>query len=251
MRIRSIPDLQQYPAFKGRFIVDTFRGQIRVRSWPRKQTQATKDKNQNRIRWFIAAREMAKYAEPNQIAVSKEATKGTGIYPADLQMMAAAGNLIPSIKGDPDDYTKWQPTLGPIVFQGVRLPLNADQAKAAGGSLDLIWALPDFTTGDFWNPAAPTLLTIPANVSKVIVWAGLKADMTSSGNVIFRIINSGSGGGASFFIVQGADIHVAIPTGPIAVAQGDELRANLFSQKSGTIEKSANTFFALQVVEAS
>lgn len=250
MRIRSIPDLQNFPAYRRKFIVDTFRGQIRVRSWPRKQSAATKRKNANRIKWFKAAREMAKYAEPGQIILSKDATKGTGLYPADLQLMAAAGTLIPRIAADPIDYTTWQPRIEPVSFQGIRAPLAADQANAAGANNPLIWGLPIFQTTAFWAPGLPTRFTIPAGITKINLTAGYLLVAEAGGDYQITIRKNGTTGWAANRHASASTRVVSVTTGPVLAVATDYWEADIFTAAAATARVHTSTFFALEVLEA-
>lgn len=250
MKIRSIPDLQNFPAYRGKFIVDTFRGQIRVRSWPRKQSQITKDKNGNQLRWFGAARQMAKFAEPNQQALAIATAKGKGLYPGDLLMMGAAGTLFQTIVGEPVDYTKWQPRIEPVSFQGIRTTLAASQTWGTGAPVIAIWGLPEFQSTQFWTAGDPTHIVIPPNIQKVqltccirytggnptFMFASIQKDDTQALNLKF-----GHEGGSS---------RMTCLTGPIAVAQGETFRVRCSTNVAGTMLKEGEVFFALEVLEA-
>ena len=249
MKIRSIPDLQGFMALKGRIIVDTYRGQVRIRSWPRKQSAETKRKNGNQIRWFKAAREMAKWAEPSQINLAKDVVKGTGLYPGDLQMMAAAGNLIPVIFNDPVNYTKWQPRIDPVSFQGIRAPLEANQTLVVNLRIVAVWGLPDFQTTEFWTPGDPTHYVIPQGVTKVAVMTSTKLT-TNSAPFAFTEIDFNDGLAINLTQVGNTTGGRALcATGPITVTGGNTFSVNVFSSIAGILDKNSVTWFTLEVLE--
>lgn len=91
--IKPGPANRRGPAHTGRVIVDTYRGQIRVRSWPRKQTAAERAKKRDREEWFRQANILTKYVIPEQAIIAIEATRGTPFMPRDLLVMAMAGRV--------------------------------------------------------------------------------------------------------------------------------------------------------------
>ena len=238
-------------ALKDRVIVDTYRGQVRIRSWPRKQSAETKRKNANQIRWFTAAREMAKWAIPSEINASKLVAKGKGFYPGDIQMMAAAGNLIPVIHGDPQNYEKWQPFVDPVSFQGARCALAADQTWTSGASPIAVWGVPQFQSTEFWNAGAPTLFTIPPDILKVRVTGAIHyvgamptfifAELQGPGNVPIYLNLTTPGTGS----------RMLVDSGPFAVDQGDTFRIRCFANATGVIKADPPTWFTLEVLETS
>ena len=249
MKIRSIPDLQSFIALRGRVIVDTYRGQVRIRSWPKKQTEAHKAKNANQIRWFAAAREMAKWAIPSEINASKLAAKGKGFYPGDIQMMAAAGNLIPLIHGDPDNYEKWIPRLDPVSFQGIRALQNANQAVPASTNIYPIWGVPAFQSAQFWTAGDPTHFVIPAGVDKVQLAC---AGQFTGGGSTFNFMEIQINDITAIFLdgpYGGTSRRWYCATGPLAVVQGDTFRCRVFSNVAGTIHATSVAWFTLEVLE--
>lgn len=236
-------------ALRGRIIVDTYRGQIRIRSWPKKQTAAHKAKNANQIRWFAAAREMAKWAAPHEIAETKKAAKGSGLYPGDLQMMAAAGNLIPVIHGEPANYEKWEPRLEPVSLQGAHLPLAANQVISASTNTLAIWGVPHFQTVQFWTAGDPTKIVIPANVVKVNIHLGFFISGTTAGNLTVVILKNAATGAARANQRTSTAAGQSCSTGPIAVTPGDYFTARFNSNIGFTLRKDGSTAFQVEVLE--
>ena len=80
-------------SFKGVVMVDTVRGSLRVRRWPKKKSAATLEKMRFNMDRFRQAQQLAKYA-PDVLQISaRDAVKGTPLYPRDIMTMAMYGRL--------------------------------------------------------------------------------------------------------------------------------------------------------------
>lgn len=193
---------------------------------------------------------MSKYAEPGQAILAKDLTKKTGLYPGDLLMMAARGNLYPKVVDGDDEYTTWQPRIDPVTFQGARAPLSANQTIVASTALYAVWGLPNFQTTAFWDAGDPTKLTIPQGITKVVVTFQMIASFATAatgGPIIEK--NTGT------FLGQENPNSVTTLsgqccTGPIDVIAGDFFRGRVFCNKGGTLLKNDRTWITLQVLEA-
>jgi hypothetical protein len=250
MRFRATPALQRGPALRGRVTIYAQRGQIRARSWPKKKKKPLSPKQQNWVDWFRVTRRMSKYAEPGQQALAKELTKGTGLYPGDLLMMAARGNLYPRLVDGDDEYTTFQPKLEPVMFQGARAPLAANQVIAAGVFTKLIWGLPTFQTTAFWAAGQPTRFTIPTGVTKVNVSSAVWGPFPGLFDYFMLIRINGA---AAQVIRSGRAINnfgEECETGPLNVVATDYLEVEVSAGLGGTIQKIAATWFGLEVLEA-
>jgi len=91
--IRDIPVARRGPSYRGRVMIDTVRGVIRVRRWPKKPGPPRSAKQLWQMDWFTQANLLAKYADPMSQVAAKEMTKGTGLYPRDVLLKAMAGRL--------------------------------------------------------------------------------------------------------------------------------------------------------------
>ncbi|HDZ44101.1 MAG TPA: hypothetical protein ENH80_09185 [Phycisphaerae bacterium] len=74
-------------------MVDTVRGTLRVRKWPKKYGKARSALQAWWIDWFKQANKLAKYADGMAQARAIEMTKGTGLYPRDVMLSAMRGRL--------------------------------------------------------------------------------------------------------------------------------------------------------------
>jgi len=74
-------------------MIDTVRGVLRVRKWPKKRGPPKSAKQRFWIDWFTQANLLAKYADPMSQVRAIEMTKGTGLYPRDVLLSAMRGRL--------------------------------------------------------------------------------------------------------------------------------------------------------------
>lgn len=74
-------------------MVDSVRGVLRVRKWPKKRGPPKSAKQAFWVDWFIQANRLAKYADGMSLARAIEMTKDSGLYPRDVLLMAMRGRL--------------------------------------------------------------------------------------------------------------------------------------------------------------
>lgn len=74
-------------------MIDTVRGVLRVRKWPKKRGTPTSERQLFWIDWFRQANLLAKYADPMSMARAILMTKDTGLYPRDVLLKAMRGRL--------------------------------------------------------------------------------------------------------------------------------------------------------------
>ena len=91
---RGIPRSQRLPGFAGRFVVDTVRGVLRVRAWPKKRGTPKSAAQLFWIDWFRQANLLAKYADAQSMISAIELTKGSRWYPRDILLKAMRGRLL-------------------------------------------------------------------------------------------------------------------------------------------------------------
>ncbi len=93
MILRSIPRAQRMASIRGRVMIDTVRGVLRVRKWPKKRGTPKSALQRFWIDWFTQANLLAKYVDGASAARAIEMTKGTGLYPRDVLLEAMRGRL--------------------------------------------------------------------------------------------------------------------------------------------------------------
>lgn len=91
--LRVIPRKARHPALSGRMVIDTVRGVLRVRKWPKKRGPPKSERQAWWVDWFRQANALAKYVDPRQQEAAIVMTKGTGMYPRDLLLKAMRGRL--------------------------------------------------------------------------------------------------------------------------------------------------------------
>ena len=231
-------------------MVDTYRGQIRIRAWPRKRGKPKSEAVRAQNAWFKGANKLAKVVEPLQQNLAIAMTKGTGLYPRDLLLRQMAGGT----------YTMLQPGGREIIprrlfrekkmFQGVILEFTATQNLPGLVNTILVWPLPVIDTLSFWSAGNPTRITIPAGIEAVEFtggWAdvsggpvtGMQTSFRKNGTEYTRAGTTGTGSPA-----------MTIARGPTPVALGDffemAVRPNLAQVAAGD----TRTFFTLNVLQA-
>ncbi len=93
MILRSIPKKGRHPSYTGRVMIDSFRGVLRVRKWPKKRGTPRSALQRWWVDWFVQANLLAKYADPMSQARAIEMSKDSGMYPRDVLLKAMRGRL--------------------------------------------------------------------------------------------------------------------------------------------------------------
>lgn len=232
-------------------MVDTYRGQLRVRSWPRKRgpskSQTVRDQND----WFKGANQLAKQAEPTQMAMAIEMTLGTGLYPRDILLRQMSGGMWELIREDGVKLETRRPFREEIMFQGVSQELDVDFVMTPGLHNIIPWSLPLLDTASFWNVAAPTRLTIPAGI-EVVSFTGGWTGKTNTGvaRVIIVIWKNGVIM-ATFASQDNGTPAMTIDKGAFPVVAGDYFEMSAFCTGGQSALAGPGTFFTLNVEQAS
>lgn len=79
------------PTFRGAFQLDTFRGEIRARRWPRKRGKPKTLAEKARQDWFRAVQKAADYWPSQTLRAIHDATAGTPLLPRDIVTHIASG----------------------------------------------------------------------------------------------------------------------------------------------------------------
>lgn len=250
MRIRWRPGKENFPAFHGRYVVDTSRGQLRVRKWPRKRGRPKSAAVRLQNAWFKDANRLAKHCAASQQVAAIEMTKGTGLYPRDLLLKCMSGGIIAPITAEGRELEYKRIRVDPVSWQGFALNLQANWTIGVGvlGAPD--WPLPTRDDLGFWSPANPSYITVPPGVNWMQFYAGGMCTVVFNGNLVVLIRDNAvvdhcraeAGGNTS----HGATVS----TGPVPVVAGQIFQANWFFTGGGTLEgTNRNTFFAGVVLE--
>ena len=209
-------------------MVDTFRGQLRVRAWPRKRGRPTSQVTRDQNKWFKEANEIARKVEPTQMNLAIEMTKGTGLYPRDLLLRQQAGGIYEVVFEDGTSPQYRRTFRETVVFQGIICDKTATQLVPVGGFHQIIWTLPILDTAGFWNAGAPDRLTIPAGIN-VIELVGRWRATTGGGRSEQNLVLYKNGAFTESTVAEVVNTPAAtISSGPVMVVTGDffELRLN-------------------------
>ena len=246
---RSVTEKQRYPSFKGRFIVDTYRGQTRIRTWPRKRgtpkSQMVRDQNA----WFKEANHLVKIAAASQITLAIEATRNTGLYPRDLMLRAMGSGLIDIVEPDGTVITYRQKFWSPIMFQGVIIRPAAPITPGVNVWTTITLPLPQVDTAGFWNVGAPTRLTVPTNIEIVEVNCDVKQESSGGPLLAIRIRLNGVTDVAWSQATSSGTVGDHVSTGPIQVVAGDYFEFLTFPTRAGNFP-AGPTWFGATILQA-
>lgn len=250
MRIRWDPKGQRFPALKGRFVVDTYRGQMRVRAWPRKtgpsKSQAVRDQNA----WFKAANHMAKRIVASQQNMAIAMTLRTGLYPRDLILRQMAGGMYDIVLPDGREIRYRRFFRETKMFQGCSVELLASVAITANVQRTIPWPLPVLDTAGFWDVASPTRFTIPAGIEIVSFTGGWKAANTGSQvREIILILKNGAVWAESD-CRSWATPSTTISRGATPVIAGDYFELAVEISQGLDLPGDQRTFFTLNIEQA-
>lgn len=246
---RSRPSRQRFPGFTGKLIVDTYRGQVRARSWPRKRGLPKDPLQAQRLVAFQRYAALAKLAAPSQVITATDTTKGTGLYPRDLLFMAMAGNLGDLVREDGRVIRKRKPRVYPVTFQGVKLRFLVNTNIPTGGDQTLAWPLPEIDTAAMWSAGEPKRITIPGGINVIRLTGAVQRQFVSSfmhatiwKNDATRIADQG------FSAAQSN--RCTVDTGPLTVQEGDYFTVRAWIESGNPLEGDGNTWFSATILDA-
>lgn len=231
-------------------MVDTFRGQLRVRKWPKKRGTSKNPLVVRQNEWFRDMNRLLKFAAPRQQRVAIETTKRSGLYPRDLLMMAASEGLFDIQEPEVGIIQKRRFGVQKVAFQGVRLPLAANQSIPANTPTAVIWGLPLMDTAGMWSSASPTLLTIPENVDIVEFTGGYDFTGGVVANVAVWVELVGSSPWGRTDQPAQFNARSSLTTGPIPVTPGQPWRMMAFSSLANTLRVIPTTYFGASIGQA-
>lgn len=246
---RSKATRQGEPGFTGRFIVDTWRGQPRIRAWPRKRGKVKSADQKVQTDWFRHVQQQWNKIPAIQQLSFMKATAGSGLYPRDLFMKAKAGTMLPIRLPDGRILTGRQLRIEPVTWQGFMLRLSANQVVGTGGGKRPTWPTPILQTAPFWDAGAPTGITVPQGVEIMNFEASFRlvgGGNADDANTIFNVTTSFNY--VVVFVRTPGTGGVYCATGPILVTPGDFIVNQLALATSGTLEAN-DTWFSGTILQ--
>lgn len=143
-----------------------------------------------------------------------------------------------------------------IPFRGALAKHSTTQVLTAGIDITVAFDSEDYDTDNFHDLSSNnSRLTIPANVSRVRVIAGIDTSTPGSGDVKAWITLNGSGAGALPGVVMRSTTGISGSEGMIMVSPvldvvaGDHFELEVNSNITGSLDGTAGTFLFIQVVE--
>ena len=251
MRIRWDPKGQRFPAFHGRYIVYADRGQLRVRSWPRKRGPSKSKAVRLQNAWFKDANKLAKHCAAAQQVAAIAMTKGTGLYPRDLLLKCMSGGIIAPVTADGRVLEYRRQRVDPVDFQGFFMRLTADQNIGAAGENTPDWPLPLRDTSGFWSVVSPKIITIPAGVTMMMLFAGCQSVGTVTGQMMAGITGGTVARDGRQDTGLTAERGNQVFAGPLPVVAGETYYPVFYLQTNGVVSGNGSTFFGGIVLEAS
>ena len=250
MKIRADPKQQRFPILKGNLVVDSFRGTLRVRKWPRKRgpskSQAVRDQNQ----WFTDANKLAKHCAASQQREAIRATLNSGLYPRDLLVKQISGGMFDLVLENGRVLTSQRAGVEAMAFNGFALrlvtPFNIPLATETAPD----WPLPERDTAGFWDGVNPSFITIPNDVSMMQFNAGFMTNGAPGGHLVTLILDNASRRMARQDAEETGQHATSVGTGPVLVTPGDVWTAKFFLTLGGGDLSAITTFFNGTVLEA-
>ena len=195
-------------------MIDTVRGVLRVRKWPRKRGTPKSASQRWWNDWFRQANLLAKYADGMSQARAIHLTKGTGLYPRDIMLRAMRGRLYWWID---DDGNRWYPMSG---IQDISDTLDV-LAQAVGSVLVRAvdrWRVP--------GPASPTIghaLTYQGSAAPPI-WASSGAGVSQQTLPGTPLVPDGTVNSYDFDVSSYASVDMVLDNIGFAAADYPHLR---------------------------
>ena len=246
---RADPTKQRFPNLRGIMMVDTVRGRVRVRAWPKKRGRPKSPAVRDQNRWFREACRHIPYIDASQMVLAIGAAKGTGLYPRDIIMNAMAGGFLEFEMPDGRILKYRKPFLEEVMFQGCTLQKDATQTLIAGNFVTLTWPLPLFDTAGFWNVAAPTRIPIPTNVSIISLIGGFRSDnIITNGTVAIQILKNGVEMIRDHFTYSTWP-NCGVFSGPRDVVEGDYFEMTVYAVNTQRTGATTDTYFSLEVLQ--
>jgi len=236
------------PGTIDRMVVDTWRGQYRVRKWPKKRGTPTDPTQLARIERFSTANRLAKFIAGPWWKKAHQITAGTGLYPRDVLVQAMTAGAFDIVLDDGTLITQKRWILEEAVYQGCTVQRSSNQAIPAGVETAIQWQTPQIQTVPIWNGATPTRLTVPANVNIVSVQAGVRSLAAVNGLHFLLIRNQAGQIVAASSESHNGTVNNNCDSGPLNVVAGNWFDCRVFWATGSSVQAIPQSFFALNIL---
>jgi hypothetical protein len=138
-----------------------------------------------------------------------------------------------------------------LPFHGALAVKTATQAIAASTNTPISYDAVGYDTKGFWSAAAPTRLTVPAGITRVIVSANTRFTGGSANYQTWIVRNGVEVHGApNASMASGFGTgHINMSSAVLSVSEGDWFEAIAFSSVARTIDSGPRTWLAIAVIE--
>lgn len=231
-----------------KIMVDTFRGQLRVRSWPRKRGPNVHPNVKLQNDWFREANRLSKIADPSQQVRAIEMTSKSGLYPRDALMRAMTAGFFDITEPDGSILTPRPKRFPDMAFAGFSMRLASNQPLKAATHTRLVWDTPVLDALQWLDPADGRFVVAPAGVAVAQFSAGMFCGSSVTGPVL---INISQVGGSLLSEVRefGSGLHrIVCQTAPIPVSPGDRFFVNVWSNAANSAVAAPATYFGATVL---
>lgn len=245
---RIDPRALTLPSFQGRYMVDTFRGQVRLRAWPRKRGKSKSEAVLAQQDWFAQARRAIKFIDGRTMNTAIQGAKGSGLYPADIIMSALRFGLFDIEFTDGSIATVPPQKLERIVFQGARVDRDSPQGLSSGGWRVITWTQPVLQNPVMWTVGAPDWLVVPENVTVIAFSFTFRTTTGALGFMFAQIEREDGVVVAQGGFENGGGKGGTIATGPLNVIAGQRYRCRLFPESNQTLDGTPATSFTAVIL---
>ena len=245
---RSRPEGTKFPAYSGGFLIDDFRGQRRVRKWPRKRGRPKSELVREQNEWFKAVTKIIKFAAADQVIAAMDATKGQGVYPRDLLMHTISEGIMDITELDGTFIQHRRPRVDGVAFQGARLQRINTYTVTSGAPRIVTWENPILDTAGMWDIGDPTVLTVPVGVTVMEFYFGVHS--SSFPNTLTRMWVERTNG--TIFSNQDARSQAgqvgSLASGPVSVIAGEKYRCKQWNDATMGFLSGTRTYFGAQIL---
>lgn len=240
-----------FPALRRGVVVDTVRGKVRLRKWPKPRGKNLAPHTRYMNNWFRDASAKIKRADAHMVESAIKMAAGTGLYPRDILMKAGARPFYTLTLPDGSQLHPKRQGLQAVSFQGCRLQL-VDPQNISGGANNVIeWPIPEVDTAGLYSGVNPGRITIPNGVNIVNLCAACWATVFSSTTVYTDILRNGSEVVASARDNSVPRITEQVTTGPLLVEAGDYFEYRVNPDSNRTLGASPQNYFTCEILDAS
>ena len=235
------------PALRGGIVVDTFRGTVRARAWPRKRGRPKSAAVREQNEWFKAVNKLTRVIPPSQQKLAILITKGSGQYPRDLLMTSVSRGVFDFADQNGRIIRMRRERIELAGFQGARLERDSNITLAQNSAYRVPYNVPVLDTAQMYDPATPGVLTVPPGVDLIEFTCGCRIE-PGAGSIGANIRQVGGAAVSAEWRQASEQAWLTMTTGPLPVSPGEQYEVSLFIEATGrTLSFSGGTWFAATI----